>query len=355
MISQAGGTPTASSVSTLKNALASNPGALAKILSGGSVANIVGGLLGAAGTAYGASQAAGINAAASQNAANTLSSAYTGAANILAPAATTAAGQKVAGLNDALATSKSTLAGQVAAQQPYYNAGTTALNTLSAGLQSGGQFNRAFSQSDMGSVMPAETFAEKQALAAMQNQMAMGGQGLSSNAISGAGLLAGNIASSYEQQAFNQWLAQNNLTLGALQNAVATGQTSANAIQNAMQQAGLSQESIQTAIGSANAAGTLGSAQATAAGGVNSAQAQANGIMGVGNANATGTATVTNSLASGVGNALNNYGTMNTLASLLNPTSTTTSTPPATSATPSPGATTPVTTDMTYGLGAGTN
>jgi hypothetical protein len=252
-------------------------------------------------TSAASTEAGGFTTAAQQQATgdltagNTLADGYKYAANTEAQGATdaaltlsggykTAAGQQVAGLNSAQTAVDQTLASQKQLQQPWQQAGLGALSTLSSGLQSGGQFNKPFSMADMGNVMPAYKFAEGQALEAMRNQMAAGGQDLSSNAVQGAGTLASGLASQYEGQAFNQWLQQNNMTLGGLQQMVSTGQMSTNQLEAALASAGFSTQQIQTAIGAANAAGTLGAAQATATGQSTAANYQGAGLLGAGKA-----------------------------------------------------------------------
>lgn len=278
--------------------------------------------------AAGATQAANILSPAYTQAAALQSTAQTGGAATAAQGYKTGAEQQVSGLTAAQTAADTTLAGQKALQQPYQAAGTAALDTLSAGLAPGGKFNTPFSTADMTNVMPAFTFAEKQAQAAMTAKMASGGQNLSSNAIEGAGTLAAGLASQYEGQAFNQWLQQNNLSLGALQNMVATGQISTGQIATALQQQGVSSQTIQTAIGQVTAAGTRGAADVTAAGQIGAAGAQAGGVMGAAGAQAAGvmgasgaTAAGTigsaNALNSMIGNIGSNAAVQNTLGSIL--------------------------------------
>jgi hypothetical protein len=182
------------------------------------------------------------------------------------------------------------LAQQTALERPYTQAGTQALQQLTEGLQPGGQYTQQFAlqhaaQQGMtgatpfqATTSPAQQFAQQQAMQAMRNQMALGGQNLSSNAIVGAGKLAGGIASQYEQQAYNQWLAgrqqilaenqsqmQPLYKLGVLGQAAASGQA-ANIGQSAQQQANLQ----------------IGGANAAAAGQVGSAQALSSTLQGLG-------------------------------------------------------------------------
>jgi len=248
--------------------------------------------------AGGAVAAANVLAPAATAAANIQSSAATQSANTLATGATTAAQQQVAGETNALGTAGTTLAAQTANQQPYMSAGTTALQTLSAGLQPGGQFNTPFTMSDATN-SAAYQFALQQGTQALNNTDAAKTGTLNSNNIQDNITFAEGTASTYEQQAFNQWLQSNNLTLAALQQQVATGQTSTAQLQTALAQYGVGAETIQQNIGTSNAAGTTGAANATAAGQVGAAKYTAAGITGAANATAAGLTGQANALGAG--------------------------------------------------------
>jgi hypothetical protein len=158
----------------------------------------------------------------------------------------------------AIAGQERMLASQQALEAPYQQGGLQALQQLLQGTAPGGQFTTPFSMADS----PAQQFATKQSLAAMQNQMAVGGQGLSSNALAGAGQLAGNIGSQYEAQAYNQWLANRQQQFGQLQNIAGMGQAAASGQAANIGQAGANIANLQTGIGNAQAAGQVGSANA---------------------------------------------------------------------------------------------
>jgi hypothetical protein len=165
------------------------------------------------------------------------------AAGYLSSQATQGAANTQAGAGQAaIAGQQQMLASQQAIQAPYVSAGQQALNQLISGTQPGGQFTQQFQMNQLpqyqapsqglqayqpsnqalpGFQQPnalpgfqpfnyqgsdAQTFATKTAMDAMRNQMEAGGQALSTNAITGAGKLASDIGSQYEQQAYNQWL-----------------------------------------------------------------------------------------------------------------------------------------------------
>jgi hypothetical protein len=248
--------------------------------------------------AGGAVAAANVLAPAATAAANIQAGAATQSANTLATGATTAAAQQVAGETNALGTANSVLGTQTTNQQPYMKAGTDALATLAAGLAPGGQFNKPFTMADATN-SEAYKFALAQGTQALNNTDAAKNGTLNSNNIQDNITFAEGTASTYEQQAFNQWLQANNLTLGALQSQVASGQLSTAQLQTALAQYGVSSETINQNIGTSNAAGTTGAANATAAGEVGAAKYTAAGITGAANATAAGLTGQANAIGAG--------------------------------------------------------
>ena len=148
---------------------------------------------------------------------------------------------------------------QQALQAPWVQAGQEALTQLEQGTAEGGRFNRPFSLADMqdSAVNPTYQFTKDEALAAMKNQAAAGGQNLSSNTIQGAGTLAGNLAAQYENQAFNQYQASNQSALLPLQSLAKVGQSATNSTQVAGQNYNTAQIPLTTGAGAATAAGTV--------------------------------------------------------------------------------------------------
>jgi hypothetical protein len=154
------------------------------------------------------------------------------------------------------------LASQQALNEPYRAAGLTALDRLIQGTAKGGEFATPFKMEES----EAQQFATKEAFAKMQSQMQVGGQGLSSNAIAGAGKLAGNIGSQYEAQAYNQWLTSRQQEMAPLQNIATMGQAAVSGQAANIGQAGSNISNLQTGIGNVQAAGQVGSANAIAGG-----------------------------------------------------------------------------------------
>lgn len=136
----------------------------------------------------------------------------------------------------------------VAAQkQPWVTAGTTGLNMLTAGLQPGGQFTKQFTMADAQN-SDAMKFTLDQGMQALKNSEAARGGLLGTNALQEQTKYAEGVASTYQNQAFNQWLAQQTQLLGATESLAQTGQTA----------------STQVADTTANAALAAGGAQAGA-------------------------------------------------------------------------------------------
>lgn len=153
---------------------------------------------------------------------------------------------------------------QQALQAPWVQAGQTALTQLEQGTAEGGRFNRPFSLADMQSsaVNPTYQFTNDEALAAMKNQAAAGGQNLSVNTLEGVGKLSGNIASQFENQAFNQYQSSNDSALQPLQSLAKVGQSATNQTQAAGSDYVGNQIPLTTGAGAAQAAGTVASSNA---------------------------------------------------------------------------------------------
>lgn len=320
-----GGADTAGGLSSMGSALAqggltgSQAMNLTKMLGNTGIGGVGGSLATGAGALYAseqAKQAAQQQIAGITEASGILSPAYLKAGDINAQAQTAAAQSQIAGLQGASGEVSKTLAQQQALQQPYQAAGGQALGQLSAGLAKGGQFNTPFT-SAMAQNSDAEKFAQAQGLAAMRAQMAAGGQNLSSNAIQGAGTLAAGLASKYQGQAFDQYMAGNQAALGGLQNLSAQGQVSTGQLANALSLAGGAQANIQKDIGATTGAGQLGSAAATTQGLMGSAGTQASAAQQAGAVAAGGTAAQGNIIGAGASAIGNQLSGQNTLASIL--------------------------------------
>lgn len=141
---------------------------------------------------------------------------------------------------------------QAAQRQPWVDAGKAALPQLAAGVAPGGQFNKPFTMADA-----QNSDAEKYALAsgkrAVENSAAAKSGLLNSNAIEQGVKTAEDISSSFQNQAFNQNLATNNMALTGLESLSGTGISQAGQVADAAGNAAL-------VAGGANAASGLASA-----------------------------------------------------------------------------------------------
>ena len=177
---------------------------------------------------------------------------------ISSDASQNAAATQAASGQAAIASQQQAAAQQQALLQPYNQGGMQALQQLLSGTAPGGQFATPFKMEDS----QAQQYATKSALSAMQNQMAAGGQGLSTNAIVGAGQTAANIGSQYEQQAYNQWLTSQQQALDPLKYLSSLGQASAAGSAANIGNTAANVSNLQTGIGNAQAAGQVGAANA---------------------------------------------------------------------------------------------
>lgn len=162
---------------------------------------------------------------------------------------------------------------QVELQEPWRKAGETALNRLSAGLATGGEFDKAFSETAF-KADPGYAFRMSEGMKALDRSAAARGGLLSGATLKGAQRYGQDLASQEYQNAFNRYYAERANKLQPLQSLAGVGQSSANTL--------------------TGAAGTLGS------------QIGSN-IIGAGNAAAAGTVGSANAIAQGVGQGINFY------------------------------------------------
>lgn len=101
--------------------------------------------------------------------------------------------------------------------KPYTEAGKVGLTNLQTGLTPGGQFTKQFTMADATN-SPAEQHALQQGTQAIQNSAAAKGGLINSNVMQGLQEFGQANAALYQNQAFNQWLAQQQFQLGANQN-----------------------------------------------------------------------------------------------------------------------------------------
>lgn len=218
--------------------------------------------------------AAGIGAAASLIGGNKASSAATQAAQTQASAA-----------DRATAAQQAALERQLAMQQPFTTAGTTAVNQLSAMTQPGGEATKAFSYAPFSyTADPGYAFRLKEGLNAMNATAAARGGLISGNALKAGQIYGQEMGSQEYGNAFNRYL-QN------YANAQNTFQMNRNNLLDPLKfltnigQAGASNQAANVGnYGTSQAANITGAANALAAGQVGSANAYNSALGGIGNA-----------------------------------------------------------------------
>lgn len=130
---------------------------------------------------------------------------------------------------------------------PYTTLGQTAAQQYAAGIAPGGQFARPFSMRDAQNVQ-AMRLAQQEAAAATEQSAASRGGLLSANTQEALQKRAAQIGAQYQNQAFNQYLQQQNLLMRPLELGLQVGAGQAGA------QAGAESEAQMTAgQGAANA------------------------------------------------------------------------------------------------------
>jgi len=143
---------------------------------------------------------------------------------------------------------------QRADQAPWRDAGGAAITQLGKDISPGGQFTKPFTMADATN-SSAEQHALQQGKIAIDNSAAARGGLLSTNDIQDNTKFAEGTAASFQNQAFNQWLQQNQQQLNAKQSVAGVGQSAA-------QNTADNSANILMAQGSAQAAGQIGAAGA---------------------------------------------------------------------------------------------
>lgn len=131
------------------------------------------------------------------------------------------------------------------ALSPYTDAGKAALQRLTAGTAPGGEFNSTFTMADAQNT-PAMQFAQDQGQSIIQNSAAAKGGLLGSNTLAGLTQFGQANAAQYENQAFNQWLANRNANMAPIEAMANNGQNAATAL-------GTGLANIDTGLGTAQA------------------------------------------------------------------------------------------------------
>jgi len=138
-------------------------------------------------------------------------------------------------------------------QEPYRQAGMTALNQLIPLATNYQKFGMDQFQQD-----PGYQFRLNEGLKALDRQAAARGGLISGNAMKAAGRYGQDYASNEYTNAFNRYQAERNAQLNPLQSLAGVGQSATNYVGNAAQNFGQAQAQGAQAIGNAQASGYIG-------------------------------------------------------------------------------------------------
>lgn len=183
---------------------------------------------------------------------------------ISANAAGNAADAQKAAAQIAAAQQSQSLDKIIALQQPWIDAGKTALGTLTEGVKPGGAFNKPYTLADFERQGQNKLFdfAKSEANAALGNRANAGGAANNSGTTLAQGKLAANLADQYYNSGFNQNNVEVNRVLNANQSLAGQGQTATNQTSNATGNTGNSLANLTLGAGNAQAAGTVGQSNA---------------------------------------------------------------------------------------------
>jgi hypothetical protein len=145
--------------------------------------------------------------------------------------------------------------------QPWIDAGKVGLDQLQQLTSPTSKLMQGFSMADAQNSEAMKT-ALQQGKLAIDNSAAAKGGLLSSNNVQDNVKYAEQTAATYENQAFNQWLAQNQIQLGSVESLAQTGQTTSQNVADAT-------SNLMLSGANSIAAGKIGSANAQV-GGINS-------------------------------------------------------------------------------------
>lgn len=148
-------------------------------------------------------------------------------------------------------------------EQPFIQAGQTAMGQLSQGTQSGGQFSGSFTPQDfLNNQDPAYGFMQQQGNQAVERSGAAQGLDLSGGTLKGLTQYSQGLASNEYQNAYNRYMSSRNQNYSELSGIANMGQAGAS---NAASQGNVSTGQMANSMsGGANAAaaGTVGQANA---------------------------------------------------------------------------------------------
>ena len=127
---------------------------------------------------------------------------------------------------------------QAKQREPWVEAGKQALTRLQTGLAPGGEFTKRFSMADAQN-LPAMQAALQQGTQAIQGSAAAKGGLLSTNTLADLTKFGQQVGAGYQNQAFNQFMAEQEMALKPIQSLAQVGQTEVGATADALSNAAL--------------------------------------------------------------------------------------------------------------------
>lgn len=178
-----------------------------------------------------------------------------------AGAASSAASAQEAAANEATQTQWNMFQTQQQNEAPYLAAGDQALQNLSAGTQPGGAYNTPFTMAQF-SQNPGYQFQQQQGQQAITAGAAARGMNLSPATLQGLSSFNQGLANTDYNNVYNQYISQEELSLGEQQSLAGEGQTAVAGANAAGTNAANNVSSNTIGAGNAAAAGIVGSANA---------------------------------------------------------------------------------------------
>ena len=180
-------------------------------------------------------------------------------------AAQNAAGQYANAANQGIQYNQQMYSNVLGQNQPYMNAGQTGLN-LYNNLASSGYLTANPTMNDLTALMPNYEFGLKQGMGQVNAGINAGGGYLSGNEIQGANTFAQNYAGNALQNAFNNYQVNRSNVVSNVNALTGVGQQANQTVANAAAGTSANVSNTLGSIGNAQAAGTMGQANAYAGG-----------------------------------------------------------------------------------------
>jgi len=180
-------------------------------------------------------------------------------------AAQNAAGQYANAANQGIQYNQQMYNNVLGQNQPYMNAGQTGLN-LYTGLANSGYLTANPTMNDLTQLMPNYQFGLTQGLGQVNAAQNAGGGYLSGNELQGANQFAQNYAGNALQNAFNNYQVNRSNVVSNVNALTGVGQQANQTVANAAAGTSANVSNTLSSIGNAQAAGTMGQANAYAGG-----------------------------------------------------------------------------------------